>query len=166
MNYVVGLLVLAPTNLLNESLHQLIPAKGRPLFEDEIAPEWSHVYDAIKTMEPPDSMVSRGKYFFLRWRCVEWSVSRYSSKLKNAGAICVFDYVVGETAADEELIDENSPEQDECIFHLRVDNTLRRLENSNCRRYLVGFSHDWSSDYEINAGNIIDYIETMGYVGQ
>lgn len=166
MNYVVGLLVFAPTDLVGDSLQHLLPAIGRPLFEDEIVPEWSRVYDVIKTTQPPDSLVRREAYILLKWSDVEWSVGRYESKIEDTGGICVFDYAIGETAADDELINENSVECDECIFHLRVSNRMCRLDYSNVYRYLPDFNRGWSEDYEINADNIIEFIEATGYVGQ
>ena len=159
MNYVVSLLLRAGEETIAEALQQLNVPGGRPMFEDEINPEWTEVYAAIKWMELPDTLERDGLHLLMEWHEVERSVQAYVSWLEKAGAIVLFDYACGEIASDDECLLEDDDDQDFGIFHLRVHDQMKRLTKSNLNKLLPKYPFEWVDDSRLNARKIIGHIK-------
>jgi len=160
MNYVVSLLLRAGNELIALALQHLNEPGGRPLFEDEIKPEWAEVYAAIKWMEPPAKTERDDLYIFMEWREVERSAQAYISWLEKAGAVVIFDYACGEIASDDEGLLEDDEDQDFGIYHLRIEDHMERLTQSNLKNLLPECRLEWKEDPELNIRNITNYIRS------
>ncbi len=159
MNYVVVLLLLAKDDLVAEALLHLNRPGGRPLFEDEINPEWAEVYAAIKWMELPDRIKRDERFLLMQWHSVERSVQAYISWLEKAGASVLFDYACGEIASDDECLLEDDDDQDLGVYHIRVNNQMERLTSSNLKTLLQNCRFDWNDDSKLNVQNIVEHIK-------
>lgn len=159
MNYVVSLLLQASNKLVAEALQHLNGPGGRPLFEDEIRPDWVEVYSAIKWMEPPDKLERDGLYLIMEWYEVERSAKAYISWLEKAGAIVLLDFACGEIASDDECLHEEDDDQDLGVYHLRVNNQMERLTSLNLNALLPKCQFDWQDNSEMNVQNIINHIK-------
>ena len=158
MNYVVSLLLRADTEPVALALQQLNVLGGRPLFEDEINPEWAEVYSAIKWMELPDEVERHGLYLHMKWREVERSAKAYILWLEKAGAGVLFDYASGETASDDEGLLEDDDDEDFGVYHLKVNGQMKRLTRSNLKTLLPDCPFEWSEDPGMNVRNIMNHI--------
>lgn len=155
MNLVVSILMHSQDDRIIEALASLLPASGRPIFADEVNPDWQDVYGAIELLLPPDELVHKGRYIFAQWFEVPYSALSILNTCQKAGADIVFVHSSEEPAA----ADENSGEDDlQGYCYLKVGEQLKPLTSANIADLLPRSGLQWNYDLDRNVQQIVNYL--------
>lgn len=155
MNLVVSILMHSQDDRIIEALASLLPASGRPIFADEVNPEWEDVYEAIELLLAPDELEHKGRYIFAQWFEVPYSAQSILNTCQKAGADIVFVHSSEEPAA----ADENSGEDDlQGYCYLKVGEQLKPLTSANIADLLPRSGLQWNYDLDRNVQQIVNYL--------
>lgn len=149
MNLVVSLLVGAKDIRVIEALSVMLPDDGRPVFADDVKPEWSDVYLAIELLRTPDTLIRYGNHLFVEWFETDYSAATYCRTLERAGASVTLSFMSG----DEATSDEN-----EDYYFIRVGDELKPLNAQNIATLLPQSGLQWNEDAKQNVQQLVTYL--------
>jgi len=149
MNLVVSLLIIAQEQRVINALAALLPGEGRPVFFDEIKPEWTDVYLTIELLRPPDNMIRYDNQLFVEWYETDYSASTFRKVLEQAGATVRFSFMTGDEATSGE---------DESSYLVRVGSEFKQLNARNMDLLLPESSLGWSDDVNTNVQQLVNYL--------
>lgn len=155
MNLVVSLLLEVPEVLTREALVALLPSKGRPIFSDEVKPEWQAVYKSIELLFPPDEMKQLGSYILVQWWETHYSPSAFRAEFENIGAQIIFTHSSGDALSADLGSGEDSMEG---YYFVKVGNQLQSLTKNNISQLLPDSGLKWLNDVDSNTQQITDYL--------
>jgi hypothetical protein len=150
MNLAVSLLVCAEDQRVIDALIALLPGDGRPVFSDEVNPDWMDVYLAIELVRPPDTLTSFDDQLFIKWYETDYSDTTYRRVLERAGATVRFSHMIGDSAISGEL--------DENIYFVRVGDELKPLNEQNLDVLLPHSGLQWKEDARQNVQQLVNYL--------
>ncbi len=155
MNLVVSLLLNVPDLLTYEALVTLLPSKGRPIFADEVKPEWQAVYQNIELLFPPDEIKQQGQFIFVQWWETNYSAGTLKIELENAGAEVVFVHSSGDALSADPGSGEDSMEG---YYFLKVEGKLQQLAANSITKLLPQSDLKWLNDVDNNTQQVVDYL--------
>lgn len=92
----VTVLLHVPNDELRLSIMTLMTPEGRPLFDDEVKPQWKDVYESVRYLFPPDTLEEVGSYIRLSWYETNYTLEGVLPSLKKTGATVRFMHAVGD----------------------------------------------------------------------
>lgn len=158
MNLSITLLLSSADETVLLALESMLPARGRPLFEEDVEPSWLEIYLAIELLEPPAELKQKGKYLSLNWQETEHAAITLMNCFKRLDCSVLFVHSLdGEGDA---IASDIHPEDDGLNgeYQLNVDGVMQALNKKTIKSLLPDYTLPWYGNFEGDVAGVVEYL--------